>query len=155
MKVAGKISGITCIIPHGENPCFRIDPKLQHDIDVYDFSNPYCMLYVSFIDQYEYQWHVIDAVADLRKRSFSVVLDLVGPAYAPALKRLNRSVEAVDPKRDWVRYYGVIPFEKLHLYYLKADLGLFASSFENMPNILLETMVFGLPIAYSNRGPYA
>jgi len=153
MKVVGKTSGKTCIIPHGVNPRFRVAPKLQRDIGSYDFSNPYRILYVSIIDQYKHQWHVVDAVADLRKQGFPVVLDLVGPAYAPAFKRLNRSIDFLDPKRDWVRYYGAVPFEKLHLYYLKADLGLFASSCENMPNILLETMAFGLPIACSNRGP--
>ena len=36
---------------------------------------------------------------------------------------------------------------------LKSDIFDFASSCENMPNILLETMASGLPIACSNRGP--
>ena len=52
-----------------------------------------------------------------------------------------------------MRYHGAIPFNDLHLRYAQADLGLFASSCENMPNILLETMASGLPIACSNRGP--
>ena len=43
--------------------------------------------------------------------------------------------------------------DDLHQKYLDADLGLFASSCENMPNILLETMGAGLPIACSNRQP--
>jgi glycosyltransferase involved in cell wall biosynthesis len=41
----------------------------------------------------------------------------------------------------------------LHHRYAQADLGLFASSCENMPNILLETMASGLPIACSRLGP--
>lgn len=35
----------------------------------------------------------------------------------------------------------------------EADLFIFASSCENMPNTLLEAMAVGLPIACSNRGP--
>jgi glycosyltransferase involved in cell wall biosynthesis len=81
------------------------------------------------------------------------VLDLVGPAYPPALKRLNETIARVDADRRWVHYHGAVPFNELHHRYAQADLGLFASSCENMPNILLETMASGLPIACSSRGP--
>jgi glycosyltransferase involved in cell wall biosynthesis len=37
--------------------------------------------------------------------------------------------------------------------YKSSDLGIFASSCENMPIILLETMAAGLPIAVSSSGP--
>ena len=50
-------------------------------------------------------------------------------------------------------YHGAIPYKEVHEIYQKADLGLFASSCENMPNILIENMAAGLPIACSNRGP--
>jgi glycosyltransferase involved in cell wall biosynthesis len=52
-----------------------------------------------------------------------------------------------------VRYLGRIPHNELHTRYAGADLCLFASTCENMPNILLEGMASGLPIACSNRGP--
>jgi glycosyltransferase involved in cell wall biosynthesis len=81
------------------------------------------------------------------------VLELVGPAYPPALQRLNATIERVDPERRWVHYHGAIAFDALHHHYAEADLGLFASSCENMPNILLETMASGLPIGCSNKGP--
>jgi glycosyltransferase involved in cell wall biosynthesis len=153
LKVAGKLRGQTCIIPHGLNPRFKIVPKVQRAIDGYDDKCPYRVLYVSTIDQYKHQWHVVEAVATLRNQGLPIVLDLVGPAYPPALKRLNQSMDRVDAERRWVHYHGVIPFDNLHLQYAQADLGLFASSCENMPNILLETMSSGLPIACSNRGP--
>jgi glycosyltransferase involved in cell wall biosynthesis len=111
------------------------------------------VLYVSIVDQYKHQWHVVEAVAALRKQGFPIVLDLVGPAYPPALIRLNQTIDRLDFERRWVHYHGAIPFTELHLRYAQADLGLFASSCENMPNILLETMASGLPIACSNRGP--
>ena len=153
LRVTRRLRGQTCIVPHGLNPRFNKAPKLQRAIAEYDDAHPYRVLYVSIIDQYKHQWHVVEAVAALRKLGFPIVLDLVGPAYPPALKRLNQTIDRLDFERRWVHYQGAIPFNELHLRYAQADLGLFASSCENMPNILLETMASGLPIACSNRGP--
>ncbi len=153
LKVTGQLRSQTCIIPHGLNPRFKIEPKVQRAIGGYDDKRPYRVLYVSIIDEYKHQWHVVEAVAALRKQGLPIVLDLVGPAYPAALKRLNQTIDRVDVERRWVHYHGAIPFNELHLRYAEADLGLFASSCENMPNILLETMASGLPIACSNRGP--
>jgi glycosyltransferase involved in cell wall biosynthesis len=153
LNVTGKLRGQTCIIPHGLNPRFNRPPKVQRAIADYDDGHPYRVLYVSIIDQYKHQWHVVEAVAALRKLGLPIVLDLVGPAYPPALKRLNETIARVDADRRWVHYHGAIPFNELHHRYAQADLGLFASSCENMPNILLETMASGLPIACSNLGP--
>ncbi|HUI65290.1 MAG TPA: glycosyltransferase, partial [Bacteroidota bacterium] len=44
-------------------------------------------------------------------------------------------------------------YEKLPSLYRQADGFVFASSCENMPNILLEAMASGLPIACSEREP--
>ncbi len=151
--VAGALQAKTSTIPHGLNPRFCQAPKPQRAISDYDGENPYRVLYVSIIDQYKHQWAVVEAIATLRREGFPIVLDLVGPAYPPSLKRLNETIARQGTEQSWVRYHGAIPFSELHLRYAQADLGLFASSCENMPNILLETMASGLPIACSNRGP--
>jgi glycosyltransferase involved in cell wall biosynthesis len=153
MKVTGKLRGKTSIVPHGLNPRFIKLPKIQRDITEYNDAHPYRVLYVSIIDQYKHQWHVVDAIVALRKKGLPIVLDLVGPANPRALKRLNTTIDCVDAERHWVHYHGAIAFDELHHQYAQADLGLFASSCENMPNILLETMASGLPIACSNKGP--
>ena len=44
-------------------------------------------------------------------------------------------------------------YKEIHQRYIEADVSVFASSCENMPNILIESMAAGLPIACSNRGP--
>ena len=54
---------------------------------------------------------------------------------------------------ECVCFHGEIPYKELHQQYQQADIGVFASSCENMPNILLETMASGLPIACSKKGP--
>ncbi len=152
-RITGKLNAKYCIIPHGLNARFTKTPKIQYDITKYDEAHPYRILYVSIIDLYKHQWYVVEALAILRKLGLPIVLDLIGPAYLPALKMLNAAIAQVDTDRSWVHYHGAIAFETLHKYYEQADLGLFASSCENMPNILLETMASGLPIACSNRGP--
>jgi glycosyltransferase involved in cell wall biosynthesis len=153
LGVTGELSAIPTTIPHGVNPRFNREPKLQRAIVNYDDANPYRVLYVSIVDQYKHQWNVVEAIAALRKQGFPIVLELVGPAYPPALNRLNETLAHLGGWQGWMRYHGEIPFDELHLRYDQADLGVFASSCENMPNILLETMASGLPIACSNRGP--
>ena len=153
LKVTGRLPGIKSIIPHGLNQRFQIEPKEQKEISKYSFDNPFQLLYVSIIDQYKHQWHVVEAVADLRSRGYPVLLNLVGPAYPSSLKRLSKVTNKLDPNNDWVKYCGVAPYRDLHNIYNDSNLGIFASSCENMPNILLETMAAGLPIACSNRGP--
>ena len=89
----------------------------------------------------------------LRREGLPVHLDLVGPAYPPALKRLQAALALLDPSGGFIRYRGPVPYSELPGVYHQADIGVFASSCENMPNILLEAMAAGLPIACSSRGP--
>lgn len=153
MKVVGALSGRSAIISHGLNPVFLGSPKIQHPIDDYSYSHPFRILYVSIIDEHKHQCNVVEAVSYLRKDGFPVSLELVGPAYPPALEKLLSVISRLDSKGDWVRYRGSVDYSELHKTYARADLGVFASSCENMPNILLETMASGLPIASSNKGP--
>ncbi len=153
LRVTRKSHGQTCIIPHGLNPHFNQAPKVQRSIADYNDANPYRVLYVSIIDQYKHQWNVVEAVAALRQQDFSIVLDLVGPAYPPALRRLNVTIDRFDPDRRWVHYHGAIPYADLHATYAAVDAGIWASTCETFGIILLETMASGLPIACSNRGP--
>ena len=59
----------------------------------------------------------------------------------------------VDPMGVFITYLGSIPYNELNLLYQSVDLGIFASTCENMPNILIELMASGLPIACSSSGP--
>lgn len=153
LKVTGDLGGKTCIIPHGMHRRFNRAPKEQYSISNYDDENPYRIIYVSTIDNYKHQWNVVEAVKILRSNGMPIVLDLIGSSIQPALKRLNKVISKLDPGQSWVNYMGAISYNDLHKYYLQSDLGVFASSCENMPNILLETMASGLPIACSSNGP--
>ena len=99
-KITGDFSGKKSIIPHGLNKRFNLEPKEQLEISQYNNDNPYQLLYVSIIDQYKHQWHVVDAVAKLRDIGYPVVLNLVGPAYPASLKRLSKKINKFDKKKE-------------------------------------------------------
>jgi glycosyltransferase involved in cell wall biosynthesis len=139
------------IIPHGIDERFVCPPRPQSAIEHYSIESPFRVLYVSIVDVYKHQWHVAEAIATLRERGLPIALDLVGPAAAPALKRLQRVLRRVDAKARFIRYWGIVPYEELPARYTSAELFIFASSCETFGQILTEAMAEGLPIACSNR----
>ena len=58
-----------------------------------------------------------------------------------------------NPKNININYLGYMNYEKIQNFYKQNDIGVFASSCENMPNILLGMMSSKLPIACSNMAP--
>ncbi len=153
MRHVKSLSGQFTIIPHGIDKKFFLAPKRQKTARAFSAEKPIKLLYVSIVNLYKHQWHVVEATAELRKKGIPVVLNLIGPAYLTALRRLKKAMEIVDPNHDVIRYKGEVPYSELSKFYHQADVFVFASSCENMPNILLEAMAGGLPIACSNRGP--
>jgi glycosyltransferase involved in cell wall biosynthesis len=141
------------IIPHGVDNRFLLSPRVQKGIGSYSVQQPFRILYVSIVDMYKHQWHVVEAVARLRQSGLNVTLQLIGAAYPPALKRLHQATSHYDHQAEFINYLGAVDYKSLPEVYHNADLFVFASSCENMPNILLEAMASGLPIACSNRGP--
>jgi glycosyltransferase involved in cell wall biosynthesis len=136
------------MIPHGVSDAFRFAPRPQLPLASYSHSQPFRIIYTSIVDVYKHQWNVAEAVQRLRGEGLPVVLELIGPAYEPAMRKLRRVIRG-----DGVRIRGEVPFAELPQTYRDADAFVFASSCENMPNILLEAMAAGLPIACANRGP--
>lgn len=151
--VIGNFIGQHAIIPHGINQEFYSPPKPQLNIEKYSFDQPFKLLYVSTVDMYKHQWRVVEAVAKLRKEGLPVELDLIGPAYPRALKKLQKALDQFDPESKFLHYYGPIPYRDLAKSTRQADGVIFASTCENLPIILLEAMASGVPIACSNYGP--
>ena len=143
----------TAIIPHGVEARFRLAPRPQKPPGSFSDEEPFRFLYVSIVHFYKHQWHVAEAVGKLRANGLAVAIDFVGPAFGPALDRLRRAIGAWDPAERHIRYLGPVPFAGLHEVYHRADGFVFASTCENMPNILLEAQASGLAIACANREP--
>lgn len=145
----GSLASPTAVIPHGTDRRFSKAPVIQRPLSSYSFDRPFRWLYVSIIDAYKHQWNVVQAAALLRSRGYPIQLDLVGPAYKPALHKLRAAMAEHDPTGSFVRYSGPVCHADLHTLYHAADGFVFASTCENMPIILLESMTAGLPIVCS------
>ncbi|HXH73896.1 MAG TPA: glycosyltransferase family 1 protein [Bacteriovoracaceae bacterium] len=148
-----KLTGSVTIIPHGVHKVFSFPPGQVLPIKDYSNENPFRIIYISTIDMYKHQWNVAEAIAGLRSLGYPIELELIGSAYPKALAKLEEVTGRVDPQRTFIKYLGSIDHSKLPEHYAKSHLCLFASSCENMPNILLEGMSSGLSIACSDRGP--
>lgn len=153
LQVIGSLQGERVIVPHGISDRFFRKPRPQRLLTEFNERRPLRIVYVSIVAEYKHQRQVAEAIATLRRKGIPLVLDLIGPAYPPALRRLRQTLQRIDPLGNVIRYVGAVPYHELHAWYDRADFCVFASSCENMPNILLEKMAFGLPIACSNRGP--
>ncbi len=153
LRRTGPLRARAAVIPHGVADRFRRPPPPQRPLSGYSAARPFRWLYVSIVSPYKHQWHVAEGVARLRAQGLPIALDLVGPAEPAALRRLQAVLRRVDPSRECIRYHGAVPYGRLHDRYHNADGFVFASSCENMPNILLEAMAAGLPIACSARDP--
>jgi len=142
------------VIPHGVHPRFFREPREQRLIAQFSPDRPFNLLYVSKVEPYKHQWRVVEAMGMLRQRKLPVTLSLVGEAACSAsARRLKETIRKVDPHGEFIHQLGNVPHAKLPDFYHNADGFVFASSCENLPNILLEAMASGLPIACSDHGP--
>ena len=138
-------------IPHGVGSAF----KQAQQVSVWPKvgERPIRCLYVSNAELYKYQWVVIKAISLLRKRGHNLTLSLVGGGKGPAQKLMQDAIAVLDPSGEFVEQLAFLPQQELPNHLAHADLFVFASSCENMPNTLVEAMAVGMPIACSNRGP--
>ncbi|MFH1477931.1 MAG: glycosyltransferase family 1 protein [Verrucomicrobiota bacterium] len=144
-----EIADKTVVIPHGIDREYYCPPRKP----AWPCDRPVRLLYVSSLHMYKHQWQVVAAVEALVKQNYHVELDLAGPAYPPALRKLNRTLDALPRVRAHVHYHGSVPHVKLAALYHQADIFVFASTCETISFIVLEAMAAGLPIACSNRQP--
>ena len=149
----GKAKGRQVTISHGIEPRFAANPRQQKPAQDYSFHQPFTFLYVSILMPYKHQIQVAKAASDLRRAGSPVRVRFVGAESGRYGKQFSEMLRQIDPQGEFLLWPGCIPFEDLHAEYQVADAFLFASSCENLPNILIEAMTAGLPIACSNRGP--
>jgi N-acetyl sugar amidotransferase len=138
------------IIPHGVGEQFR---GVGRDQEWPAGARNVRCLYVSNTAPYKHQWHVVRAISDLRRKGYQIDLELIGGGSGEAQRRLECELTKCDPLREFVTCLDYLPSSTLPSYLAKADIFIFASSCENMPNTLIEAMAAGLPIACSSRGP--
>jgi glycosyltransferase involved in cell wall biosynthesis len=135
------------VVYHGINDRFRTTPSLKS----FGVDDEIKLIYVSTIHHYKWQWKVIGAVKKIRENEkIDLKLSLIGGAKPSVLAEMNGLLAETS---EFVNYKGVIPYEEIEENYHESDVFVFASTCENMPNIVVEAMASSLPITSSNFGP--
>lgn len=114
---------------------------------------PIAIIYPSRLEPYKHQLEVIAAFSAIMDEFPLASLTFCGPANRPYRQQVEEAMLRVDPSGARLRYVGEVPNENLPALYANSDLLLFASSCENLPNILIEAMACGIPICCSSRSP--
>jgi len=102
---------------------------------------------------YKHQIELALAITALKKHGFPIEIRFIGPSWGWYSKEFNLLLKKLDPEQEFLKCSGSSSFKQLHEIYRTSDAFIFASSCENLPNILIEAMASGLPIASSNLGP--
>jgi glycosyltransferase involved in cell wall biosynthesis len=149
-KSCGKLKSFA-IVNHGVNKEFK---KLEFSRDWSAQSERAIeCIYVSNADMYKHQWEVIKALAKLRGNGYNLNLKLVGGGSGKAQNLILKYISDFDPEHSFVTQYDFLNKDDLKELLRNSDISIFASSCENMPVTLIESMAAGLPIASSDRGP--
>jgi glycosyltransferase involved in cell wall biosynthesis len=150
-KFSGQLETVR-VIPHGIGENFRMQRPTNVAV-TRDAAEPLKCVYVSNADLYKHQWHVIEAIRQLRDDGHNLTIELVGAGGGPASAQVFAAIEKFDPNGKFATVTPGVPHHLVPSFLSKADIFIFASSCENMPNTLIEAMACGLPIACSARGP--
>jgi glycosyltransferase involved in cell wall biosynthesis len=145
-----KAKNVYKVIPHGVGEYFRF---IRPQAELGSYSNYFNVLYISNFDLYKHQWHVVRAIRSLIDSGYNIRLTLVGGGRGKGRNLLDAELMKSDPFKDFVRIHDFVSHDRLIEFFSAADIFVFASSCENMPNTLVEAMAAQLPIACSDRGP--
>jgi glycosyltransferase involved in cell wall biosynthesis len=143
----------TALIPHGIEPRFLQAPRPQRPLALCSAEKPFRVLYVSIMLPYKHQCQVAHAASQLRSEGMPIQMRFIGARSGNYGDQFRVLLDKLDPKHEFLLWSGAEPFDALHDCYQNSDVFVFASSCENLPNILIEAMAAGLPIASSDRGP--
>lgn len=137
------------IIPHGLPKIFvpREIEKLDRPLD-YEY-----VTYVSSMFEYKAHLELIDAWSLLRRnRKTNEKLIFLGLCETRYGKKVLKKIIDNNMESE-ILTLGHIPYIELPKFYQNAKLNVFASSCENCPNILLESLASGAPTMCSNFPP--
>lgn len=148
LKIIDRTDEHVIVIPHG------IEKRFAYTSPCHDSNDRECVVtYTSVFLPYKHQLEVCKAFKRVIENYDYVKLVFVGDANTPYGKKVQNYVENDSALTKNVFFQGQLAFDEVHKAYENADALLFASSCENLPNILIEYMATNLPILCSNLGP--
>jgi glycosyltransferase involved in cell wall biosynthesis len=146
-----KTINTSTVLHHGVSSRFKKLKKLSVScIRSEKQEKTFELLYISIVDVYKHQVNLVKAIKILKEKGYLINLTLIGGAYQPSLDKLKEEMKGAE---SFVRYLGLQPYDEIEKMYHAADLFVFASTCENMPNILIEAMSSMLPVVCSSYGP--
>lgn len=141
------------VIHHGVSNKFEHhEHKLQKPETEYSLAHKYKLLYVSNILGFKHQLNVAKAIIELNLLGYNFELLLVGAAHNKSIAK-NLATLIKKEAHNSITYLGKVSYSRITEIYHSSDAFIFASTCENMPNILIEAMTSGLPVICSNYGP--
>lgn len=148
--ITGEINS-TVVIPHGVGKPFK--DQMHYPKENLTNQKTIKCIYVSNTEMYKHQWNVVKAIATLRRKNMPVELVLAGGGTGESRKLLDEEILISDPNNEFVKILEFVNPLEMPKLLSNTDISIFASSCENLPVTLLESMAVGLPIASSDRGP--
>ncbi len=144
--------GLSVVIPHGLDDSFRTAGRKDIPRSGFIPDGEY-LLYVSYLHAIKTQLEIVRAFQVLcRERRTGEKLLLVGAETEPYSSAVRKEIKNLGLK-DRVIITGQIPYNELPSVYHHAKAHIYASSCENCPNIVLESLGSGRPIFLSSKGP--
>ena len=144
----------TITIYNGVSDEFKKKPATQYSINHYNLDKPFKILYVSPVFKYKHHLEVIEALFKLRSKGYPILLQLVGGVGQKKIaNQLKVKIDKLNHENKYIFWETDIDLKGVVDFYHNCDAFIFASSCENMPNILIEALASSLPIACSSRNP--
>ena len=141
----------TVIIPHGVDEGFYYIRKPEDYRDDFSQFTPCKLVYVSSIDLYKNHIEVVEAISKLLKCGLHLHLKIIGPELRGG-NDLRKHIARLQNLEWVIEFTGNLSPLNLMQELKESDIGIFASSCENLPISLLEMMASSLPICCSNLG---
>lgn len=138
-------------IPHGIDDSFRAPVTIREGgMKPPEFEY---IIYVSRFESYKHHDKVVEGYSSLQgslREQYKLLL--VGENYSEEAQAVRKMIDSLGLSGD-VIVVGKVPYADLPAWYSGAAVILFASSCENCPNILLESLAAGRPVASSSVLP--
>ena len=146
-KYTGKLKNVS-FINHGVSKNFKRKKIF--------FFNPKAKLkciYISNVLPYKHHFNVIDGVNLVKQQGYDIALNLVGIETDKLSKKILKKIKYINIKNKFINVKKFQDQKILPKLIDEADIFIFASTCENMPNTLVEAMSMQIPIICSNYGP--
>jgi glycosyltransferase involved in cell wall biosynthesis len=151
-RLIGDSTARIVMIPHGIADEFRNPKREQYRIPRSE-SKPISLVYTSTIDIYKNQDIVLLGVKRLREMGWNIDATFIGSSSLAGRAKFDEIRKRVDPGRNWTSVEAEMTHRDLVDVYDNADIFVYASTCENLPNILLEAMAARVPIVCSRSRP--